>query len=68
MSAYAKAILAFIAVALTNFVANFANSGTPAPQTVGEWVTLVVTTLVSTAAVYVVPNKPADTGAAVNKF
>jgi hypothetical protein len=69
MSAYLKAVLAFVSVVVTNLLANFANSSTPAPQTAGEWITLLVTTLVGTAAVYVVPNKPASPAAAdVNKF
>lgn len=71
MSAYIKAILAFVSVVLTNLVANFANSSTPVPQTGGEWLTLVVTTLLGTWAVYQFPNKqPVEPArpAAVNKF
>lgn len=58
MSAYAKAIVAFIFTALANLAANWANSGTPAPQTAAEWLTAIISTVVTTFAVYQWPNTP----------
>lgn len=58
MSAYAKAVVAFIFTALATLATNWANSGTPAPQTPAEWLTTIIATLVTTFAVYQWPNTP----------
>lgn len=49
---YWKAILAFVALVVTNLSANVANSDVLAPQTLAEWLVLVGTTVVGTFAVY----------------
>lgn len=55
---YWKTGLAFVALLVTNFSANVANSGTVTPQTTFEWITLVVTTVVGTWAVFQKSNAP----------
>jgi hypothetical protein len=60
MSTYVKSVLAFLSLVVTNLVANYVNSGTPTPQTAGEWLTAVLTTAAGTFAVYQWPNKPAE--------
>jgi len=60
MSTYVKSILAFVALVVTNLVANYVNSGTATPQDASEWVTAVLTTVAGTFAVYQWPNKPAE--------
>ena len=52
LGAYWKSVMAFVALVATNLVANVANSGNPAPQTLAEWLTLLGTTVVGTWAVY----------------
>jgi hypothetical protein len=59
LASYWKSILAFLALVATNLSANVANSGDVAPQTAGEWVTLLVTTVVGTALVYAKKNEGA---------
>jgi hypothetical protein len=58
MSSYAKAILAFVSLALTNLIAVVANTDGVLPQTVGQWVTAVLTTLGGTFAVWAKSNQP----------
>ncbi len=55
---YWKSILAFVALLVTNLSANIANSGTLTPQTTGEWLTLLLTTVAGTFAVYAKRNEP----------
>ena len=61
VSSYAKAITAFVSTAATGVVAATligSDGGTSITQT--EWIGIAVTTVLATAAVWIVPNKPAS--------
>ena len=63
MGEYAKAILTFLGLVVTNLLAVVVDPTTSAilPQTSAQWVTAVVSTIVGTFTVYQWPNKPAST-------
>jgi hypothetical protein len=52
MNKYAKSILAFVSLVVTNEAAVLAQTGNAAPQGLHGWVVAIVTTAVGTAAVY----------------
>ncbi len=56
MSAYVKAITAFLALLLTNIAADLTAGGQPWPTTGGEWVRWFVTITLGTWLVYQLPN------------
>lgn len=59
MSAYMKAILAFVGLLVTNVYTELQTGDQPWPTTVAEWVRWVVTVVGGTAVVYFGPaNKP----------
>lgn len=63
LAPYFKAVVAFIApgaVVLTSAVTEASIGGEAI--TTGEWVTAVCATIITGAAVYAVPNKPAQDG------
>lgn len=53
-----KAILAFVALVLTNLSANLAVTDSASPHTTSQWVTLLVSTVVGTFAVWAKANEP----------
>jgi hypothetical protein len=62
MNKYAKSILAFLALVVTNEAAVLTSTGASAPVGLHGWVVAIVTTLIGTAAVYFKANgssKPA---------
>lgn len=61
MGVYSKAILAFLALVVTNLIAVVVDPTTSAllPQTAGEWWSAILTTLVGTFVVWWKANAPA---------